>query len=137
MESIDKGVLRAGTPTFVSSTSGSAPFGTFFEDDGETGYFYAMDQAGEEGKILDAVLIYNVASVADRDEPSQIAIIWSTDGLKSALLINDYPHAVFDFQVRRGYSRSNFPNFPDDPARAWHTASHEWRDEVTDFLARP
>jgi hypothetical protein len=53
----------------VISESGSEPFATVFEDDGETGYFYAMDLRREE-QIVDAVHIYNVASMVDRQRVS-------------------------------------------------------------------
>jgi hypothetical protein len=49
------------------------------------------------------------ASVVDRDRPSEIAFVWTRDGLKAALLINDFAHAVIDFRARRAYCRSNFP----------------------------
>ena len=41
--------------------------------------------------------IYNVASVTDKDKASTVRIGWTADGCKVVLLINDYPHAVFDF----------------------------------------
>lgn len=37
------------------------PHSAFFEDDGETGYFYALDLNRSENMILDALHIYNVA----------------------------------------------------------------------------
>ncbi|MGP0017489.1 MAG: DUF2251 domain-containing protein [Candidatus Sulfotelmatobacter sp.] len=60
-----------------------------FEDEGETDYFYALDLLRTPDKILDAVHIYNVANVVDRDRPSQVDIVWSEDGSKCALLINN------------------------------------------------
>lgn len=115
-----------GTDTFVAADSATGPYSTVFEDNGETGYFYAYDRKAKS--VLDAVLIYNVSSVVERDRESFAKIIWSEDGLKSALLINDYPHAVFDFEAKRGYSRKNFPNLPSAPNRDWDRSTHQWDD---------
>ena len=83
---------------------GAAPEGHFvavFEDDGETGYFYALDMSVKQQPIQDAVHIYNVDNVSDRGIPSTVKIGWSTDSTKAVLLINGDPHAVFDFQARQ------------------------------------
>jgi hypothetical protein len=101
-----------------------------FEDDGDTGYFYAVDTSGAARHILDALLVYNVAAVADRHMPSDLEVAWSSDACKAFLFINRYPHAAFDFQARRGYCRSNFP--PPDPH--WTSFSHEWLDSVMVLL---
>ena len=45
--------LMVGTPIIVTSESGSQPLGAVFEDDGDTGYFYAVRLL--DHKILDAV----------------------------------------------------------------------------------
>src|ERR1700739_597721 len=85
---------------------GPAPEGHFvavFEDDGETGYFYALDTSAKEQSIQDAVHLYNVANVTDRSEPSTVKIGWSTDFAKVVLLINGNAHAVFDFQAKQGF----------------------------------
>ncbi len=96
-----------------------------FEDDGVTGYFYAYDLRNEAQPILDALHIYDVQNIVDREKPSLFQIIWSSDGLKSALFINNYPHAVFDLESQRGWCRSNFP--PPNPQFTQY--SHEWTDE--------
>ena len=102
-------ILNVGEPTMIISESPSESLATMFEDDGETGYFYAMNLVREK-QIVDAVHIYNVASVVDRHRQSQVEIVWAADGMKSALLINRYPHAVFDFSAKRGYCRTGFPD---------------------------
>lgn len=124
-----------GEETFVAHDSPVHPHSVFFEDDGQTGYFYALDLSCEEDMILDAVHIYNVADAVDRDRPSQAKVIWSDDGLKSVLLINGYPHAAFDFQARRGYCRNNFPNFPAKDSNRWHREDHEWSESAISWLS--
>ncbi|OOH92356.1 hypothetical protein BMT54_00155 [Pasteurellaceae bacterium 15-036681] len=82
-----------------------------FEDDGETGYFYAMDLHQESQPVVDNLFVYRVADVKQDSlkEPRQLQICWSEDGYKAFLLINGYPHAVFDFREFVGYNRTKLP----------------------------
>lgn len=124
-------VFTPGEETFYASDSPTSSFSGVFEDDGETGYFYAYDRAApDDARILDACHIYNVANVVDSDRASEVEVIWTDDGLKAALLINDYAHAVIDFVARRAYCRTNFPP-PTGPWRA------EARAPWTDALLAP
>ncbi len=84
--------------------------------------------------ILDAVHIYNVKNIVDRDKPSILCIVWSEDGNKCALLINDYPHAAFDFVAKRGYCRTNFPNFSHPGKDGWLRSDHSWSDDAVAWL---
>jgi hypothetical protein len=126
--------FKPGDGVTFASDSLINPHGAVFEDDGETGYFYALDLDGSESMILDAVHIYNVANVSDRDRLSTLSIIWSDDGVKCALLINGYPQAAFDFAAQRGYCRTNFPNFPTMTPGLWPSADHSWSDEAIAWL---
>jgi hypothetical protein len=78
-----------------------------FEDDGRTGYFYALDESLEGNPILDAVHIYNVEDISDAHIPSDVKIGWSEDCQKCVLLINGYPHAAFDFVGKNGYTEAD------------------------------
>ena len=98
-----------GAETWYARDSPHTRFSGVFEDNGETGYFYAYDRGESSQPILDAVHIYDVADVTDRALESVVEIVWSSDGLKAALLLNDYPHAVIDFGGRATYSRTEFP----------------------------
>ena len=71
-----------GNDAYVSSKSPTTIYGVFFEDDGDTGYFYGMDLSLETDQILDACHIYNVAYVVDKENPSVARIEWSGDGSK-------------------------------------------------------
>jgi len=117
----------------VEGPSPSTPFAAIFEDDGETGYFYALDTRQEENPIIDALHIYEVEAVTDKHRPSNVQIIWSLDDRKAALLINDYPHAVFDFDAKRGYCRSGFP--PPVGDTGWSADGHEWDDSALQLFA--
>jgi hypothetical protein len=123
-----------GTPTIIPIDSPDGRHSAFFEDDGEVGYFHAMDLSRSKDRVVDALHIYNVASVVDRDRPSQVGIVWSEDGSKCALLINSYPHAVFDFSANRGYCRMNFPNLEESADDGWRKSDHSWSDEVVCWL---
>jgi hypothetical protein len=119
-----------------TTVEGAAPEGSFvavFEDDQDTGYFYALDVSCEGNPIQDALQIYNVVNVTDRDKPSVVKIGWSVDSQKVALLINGHPHAVFDFQSKRGYCRTGFP--PPATNSAWAIHGHEWDDNAVGLFA--
>lgn len=100
--------FTVGEDTFFDSISPTSSFGVTFEDDLTTGYFYAVDTQSDL-QILDALHIYNVADVIDKDKPSKIQIVWTDDGQIASLLINNYCHAIFDFEERAGYCRNEFP----------------------------
>lgn len=118
--------LNVGTETVIDSLSPRGQYAVVFEDDGRTGYFYALDMSRGSNPILDALHIYNVESVVDRGVPSVVQIMWAGDGLKAALIINNYVHAVFDFEANRGYCRTGFP----PPDTRWTQYSHEWDDSA-------
>ena len=102
--------ITPGTDTFVECVSEENNYAVVFEDDTDTGYFYALEADAETGhqRILDALHIYQVGE-EDTPPPGVLKIIWSTDWLKCALVIDNKCHAVFDFQNQGGYNRSEFP----------------------------
>ena len=117
--------FTVGQDTFFDSISPTSSFGVTFEDDLRTGYFYAVDTKPDL-KILDALHIYNVADVIDKDKPCKIQIIWTDNGKIASLLINGYCHAIFDFDKQAGFCRTGFPR-----------SNGEWgktkkRDEATE-----
>jgi len=101
-------IINVGEDTFIDSTAenGNA---VVFEDNCENGYFYAVDRRNNSLKVLDGLHIYNVANVTDKHKPSTLKILWTQDLTKAFLSINNYYHAVFDFQNHAGYCRSGFP----------------------------
>lgn len=115
---------------------GAAPSGSLhavFEDDGDTGYFYALDKSVEGNPLLDAVHIYNAADVTDRQHSATAVIGWSVDHRKVVLLINDHPHAIFDFDARQGYCRTGFP--PPNPEGSWSPGGHAWSESAVELFA--
>ena len=99
--------FTVGTETFVDSMPGSE-YAVIFEDNTETGYFYAARNS-EALEILDALHIYNVSDVLDRDKPSKLKILWNEDLSIAVLSINDYYHAAFNFRIQGGFCRNGFP----------------------------
>ena len=125
--------IIVGSGGVVEGAASEGGFLAVFEDDCETGYFYAVDTSKNENPIEDALHIYNVADVIDKDKPSLIKIGWSQDSRKVVLFINGYPHAVFDFEARRGYCRTGFPPAPKDSP--WGLYDHNWSDETRQLFA--
>ena len=97
-----------GQDIFVNSTveNGNA---VVFEDNEETGYFYAISKS-EKLTILDALHIYDVEDVIDKYKIFIIQILWTKDMTKAVLAINNYYHAIFDFNAKGGYCRNGFPS---------------------------
>ncbi len=112
------------------SDSPATPWTVLFEDEGVAGYLYACDRSREreEERILDAMLIYNVASLEDAARERLGAVEWSRDGQQAVLYIDGTAQALFDFETRTGSCRSNFPNFVEGRGDAWHKASHAWNE---------
>jgi hypothetical protein len=118
-----------GTEAWFASDSPSSPVSVVFEDDGESGYFYAHDR--ERTSILDAIQIYTASRFADRNHESTAHIVWSPDGQKAGLFINERLHAVVDFSTRCAYGRSNFP----PPSGEWSAPNRlPWRDDLDALL---
>ena len=122
--------FRVGEPTVLESSSPSQPVAAVFEDDGDTGYFYALELDDRENPIRDALAIYNVDQVVDRDTPSVVQIVWSSDGLKAGLIVNRHPHAVLDFAARHAVCRTGFA-VPDE-SHGW--SGHDWDDAAVGLL---
>ena len=118
-----------GTPITLECPSPQTSYAVIFEDDGETGYFYGLNLENNQQPVLDSLYIYNVKDVLDANVSLQVEIFWSEDGLKSRLEINGFTHAVFDFESRKAYCRSNCPR----PDRRF-TNSHQWSDEALELF---
>jgi hypothetical protein len=116
-----------GDETWFASDAPVGSHSVVFEDDGDTGYFYAVERRGGEMKILDAVQIYAVRNVVDRETPSVLEVVWTDGGHQAALYLNAHPHAVFDFQTRRGYCRTGFPP---PPRTGWSSEGHDWDEDA-------
>ncbi|UOQ73840.1 DUF2251 domain-containing protein [Hymenobacter cellulosilyticus] len=110
----------------ISSTATGHEFEVMFEDDGETGYLYAL-RNGDELEILDALHIYNVADVQDRETPVTVQVFWDVAQTTAALIIAGYCHALYDFQRQMGFCRNAFP-----PAKNGQTGSRELTDELVE-----
>lgn len=74
--------LTVGQAQVIESLAPEGNFITVFEDDGKTGYFYALDESVEGNPIKDALHIYNVEDVSDGHIPSDVKIGWSEDSKK-------------------------------------------------------
>lgn len=101
--------LYIGTPKQLGSMSNHNDYlSVMFEDDGDTGYFYAIDTRQSQ-PIVDCLHIYNTNAVEEKSSVRKLQICWSEQGDFVLLLINDYPHAGFDFSKLIGYNHSKYP----------------------------
>jgi len=117
--------ITVGTPdTIVDSTAAGGAHSVIFEDDGTTGYFYAV-RPGAELEILDALHVYNVEDVADRHLPVKVQLVWDETWSAALLLLNGYGHALYDFQRAAGFCRNAFP-----PATNGQLLKRELTDEL-------
>jgi len=126
--------LTVGEGGFLDCASHVPPFAVVFEDDRDTGYFYAieMDAENDDYQILDALHVYTVANVADGDEPARFQIAWTDDGRRAFLLIEGAPWAAFDFERKQGLSRTDFP--PPQRESGWEHPP--WSDSAVEQLLR-
>lgn len=122
--------ITVGTRTVIRASSPRTKYAVVFEDDGEKGYFYGLDRENTQNPILDALHVYDVASVKDRTKPFATQILWSASGLQAVILIDRYPYAVFDFEARRGYCRTGLPAANQQYTRF----SHDWSDDALRFF---
>jgi hypothetical protein len=127
--------VTIGSNISMRSISPSDEFAVIFEDDGVSAHFYAaLNTNRNDRQILDVVNIYTVEHVSDIKSPCNVHIRWSEDALKVILLIDGYPHAVFDFQQKRGYCRTNYPNVSRNGNASWDSEDHKWQDSALQWF---
>ncbi len=138
-----KSPWRPGMTAAMESASPSAPYAVVFEDDGATGYAYAIDRSADSSrsasisamakalgdrtyKVVDALYVYSAESLSPK--PLIAEIRWSVDGMKAALFLGKDLHAGFDFAAKRGVCRTGLPS-PGTGAEHWN-APHDWDSSV-------
>jgi hypothetical protein len=116
----DKFVLQKDAPSRLVTV--------VFEDDGDTGYSYALaPTAAGELELLDALHVYN-AEDSLRGVDVKLEIVWSEDSQLAGIRVNASLWALFDFTAETGWSRSNFP----PPGGRWRMAESRpvWDDSL-------
>jgi Uncharacterized protein conserved in bacteria len=119
--------LIVGEAQVIESLAPEGEYAAVFEDDGDTGYFYALDGSAEGNPIQDALHIYNTGDVSDGHIPSEVQIGWSEDSKKCVLLINGYPHGVFNFDTKMATAVAVSLARSGD---GWSAEGHHWNDAV-------
>src|SRR5690349_18834285 len=116
-----------GNERFIESVASDAEFAVMFEDDGETGYFYAAEKDAGTGAVtvLDMLFIYDVEQVPKEKRAATLALVWSTGWKQCALVLDDTCHAIFDFQNKAGYNLAGFP-----PPNIWEQKSRNLTLEI-------
>jgi hypothetical protein len=115
---------------FLSSNSTAVPWTAVFEDEGPAGYFYACDrsQQTQEHSIMDAMLIYNRASLEDSARERIASVQWSRDGQQCVLYLDGSAQAFIDFATKQSFCRSDFPNYLQEQGDIWRKSTHAWDD---------
>jgi hypothetical protein len=127
-----RSTFQVGVPTVITAIAPEGPFSVVFEDAGGTGYAYGIRRRWwRSSAVLDALHLYNVETVKDREQAQMLEVLWSPDGMRAAIMLNGHPHAAFAFAERRAACMTAFP-----PASAWCRSSHEWDPTLIEFLAR-
>jgi hypothetical protein len=124
---------RIGDALVLQLDAPSREVSVVFEDDGDTGYFYALaPTVSGELELLDALHVYN-AEADLRGTDVRLELAWSDDSLRAGLRINASLWALFDFGEQAGWSRSNYP----PPAGRWKMGGTrpEWHDDLARQLA--
>lgn len=103
-------------------------YGVVFEDDGETGYFYATNAANSV--IFDALQLYNQNSSEMKPMGEEVYIVWNPVKHKVGIFYNNKFQAVFDFSSSRGVCRTGFPATKGTGS----TNEPEWDDSFVDGL---
>lgn len=116
-----------GEDTFIECLADMNSNGVVFEDNTETGFFYAIekDSASGEMRVLDALHIYNAEDITDKQKRA-LKIIWSKSWQQCALVIDTYCYALFDFEGHGGYNRNEFP----PPNEFWTRHGRKLTNEV-------
>lgn len=122
--------FRPGRTSVIECPAPKGRFTVVFSDDGEVGYFYALDTALEaEQQIRDALHVYDVADAPERVKRCAVRICWTRDGTRAALLMDGCVHAVFDFLAKEGCCRSGFPRPPSNGE--WSLQGHAWDEALS------
>lgn len=118
---------KIGEKLVLQENSPSGEYALVFEDDGDTGYLYALTPDGVGGlELLDALHIYN-AEDSLRGTDISLELLWSADSRRAGLRVNASLWAVFDFAAQKGWTRSEFP----PPQGRWKGGEREpWNPEL-------
>ena len=123
---------RIGGKFVLQLDAPSRDFSVVFEDDGDTGYVYALAPlASGELELLDALHVYN-AEEDLRGKDIRVELAWSAHSARAGLRVNASLWALFDFTEQCGWSRSNFP----PPAGKWRMGEERpaWDDTLVKRL---
>jgi hypothetical protein len=126
--------VRPGHHGTLESRSPTGAFMARFEDDGETGYVYAVDLGREHGsKIIEAIQIYVAREDGEVGE-ILVELRWSGNGNRVALALDGELQVAFDFAAEVACALSAFPPPADD---RWKRVRARSAAEIAAFLERP
>ncbi|MHC4121188.1 MAG: DUF2251 domain-containing protein [Planctomycetota bacterium] len=123
-EAIAHPIVFSGPGPYAKSLD--AKCGVVFEDDGETGYFYATDSGGTT--IFDALHLYDRQDNDRLRQGEEVFVVWNPGRQRAAIFYHDQFQAVFDFTARRGACRTGFPP---SKGKGWSADGHAWDESLT------
>ncbi|MDA1353132.1 MAG: DUF2251 domain-containing protein [bacterium] len=113
----------------IHSQSPVSPYAGVFESDDDGAVFCAVSLSSEQEPDVDDVIeIFTKNELDAINENSDIRIMWSKDGDKCALLINDNFYAMFDFLKKEGHTR----NTTSTPESGWTRVAFKWTDAISE-----
>lgn len=104
-----KASIRPTDKVIIEATSPNNNRHCVFEDDGETGYFYALEKDASSYSMVNALLIYQYPNGNTDDRPFSLELKWSEQSHMCALVISDGLHGLFDWNNQVAYNGSGFP----------------------------
>ena len=117
-------------PAVYATPFESTGFGVIFQDDGDTGYFFATDESQVD--ILDTLIVYRAGDDDRLNEGEAAYVVYSADAQRAGLYYHGEFQAVFDFRQKTGCCRRGEP----DPVGDWCTSGHAWDPEMVKELEK-
>src|SRR5687768_4983642 len=95
--------IKPGEGCFIQSESAEHAFVVVFEDDNETGYFYAAEKdATGSLSILDMLFVYDAQQVSAKEKKAKLSILWLTNCRRFALIFINTAILFFNFKTKEG-----------------------------------
>jgi hypothetical protein len=103
--------ITIGEDLFIQVDCPENNYTVVFEDDTDTGYFYAAERSPQDAslRILDMLHIYDADAIKESARNARLAIVWSSDWECCALVLDNVCHALFEFKNQGGYNLTEFP----------------------------
>lgn len=118
-----------GMQTHLHSPSPVSPYAGVFESDDDGAVFCAVSLSSDQDPEVDDVIeVFSKDEIGQISADSDIRIVWSKDGNKCGLIINDNFYAMFDFAKKEGHTRKP----TSVPESGWTRVAFSWTDAIAE-----